>query len=89
MQAEQQADSIGKTILEKIRGRAEGDPSGISFSTPLDELGIHSLELTELIFDLEDEFGVEVEMNTAQAWEKLGTVQDLVDAVRALVSAKS
>lgn len=82
-------DSIGESILAKIREHAEGDAAEIGLDTQLSELGIHSLELTEIIFDLEEEFGIEIEMNTAQAWENLETVKDIVEAVKALVSAKS
>lgn len=81
-------DTIGESILAKIRDHAEGDPSGVGLDTQLTELGIHSLELTEIIFDLEEEFGIEVEMNTAEAWENLETVRDIVEAVRELVSTK-
>ena len=82
-------DDIGQTILEKIKVHAQEDASNISLDTPLADLGIHSLELTEIIFDVEDEFNIEVEMNTAEAWESLETVRDIVAAVCELVDAKS
>ncbi|WP_173935053.1 acyl carrier protein [Chelativorans sp. Marseille-P2723] len=88
MENVQETDAIGEKILAKIREHAEGDASGIKLSTPLDELGIHSLELTEIIFDLEEEFAIEIEMNTSQAWENLETVQDIVAAVRNLLDIK-
>lgn len=81
-------DSIGRTILEKIKSHAQEDASEVTLDTPLADLGIHSLELTEIIFDVEDEFDIEVEMNTAEAWENLETVRDIVAAVRELVDAK-
>ena len=43
--------------------------------TELTSLGIHSLELTEIIFDLEEAYGIEIEMNTVEAWSNLKTVQ--------------
>ena len=55
-------DEIGKTILEKIKTHAQDDVETITLDTPLADLGIHSLELTEIIFDVEDEFNIEVEM---------------------------
>lgn len=88
-ESREKTDDIGQTILEKIRMHAQEDASNITLETPLADLGIHSLELTEIIFDVEDEFGIEVEMNTAEAWENLETVNDIVAAVRELVSAKS
>ena len=48
--------------------------------TELDELGIHSLELTEIVFDLEEAYGIEIEMNTVEAWSKLKNVGDIVEA---------
>lgn len=87
--AQGETDSLGQTILEKIAAHAEGDAADVTMDTPLADLGIHSLELTEIIFDLEDAFGIEVEMNTAEAWENLDTVRDIVEAVRKLVQAKA
>ncbi|WP_159592623.1 acyl carrier protein [Chelativorans xinjiangense] len=86
---QQQRDALGESILAKIKTHAEGDTSGITLATPLNDLGIHSLELTEIIFDLEEEYGIEIDMNTADAWENLSTVSDIVAAVRALVASKS
>ena len=54
----------------------------------LDQLGIHSLELTEIVFDLEEAYGIEIEMNTVEAWNKLKNVGDIVEATRALIAAK-
>lgn len=81
-------EKIGQIVLEKIRAHAEGDPSEVTVETKLTDLGIHSLELTEIIFDIEDEFGIQVEMNTVEAWENLHTVRDIVAAVRGLIDAK-
>ncbi|MCT8999189.1 acyl carrier protein [Chelativorans intermedius] len=82
-------DTLGESILARIRAHAGEGSSGVELSTRLEDLGIHSLELTEIIFDLEEEFGIEIDMNTADAWENLNTVSDIVDAVRALVAAKT
>lgn len=85
----QQNDKIASKVLEKIKTHVEGDPELVTMDTPLGDLGIHSLELTEIIFDIEDEFDIQVDMNTVEAWENLGTVRDIVEAVRNLVNAKA
>jgi nodulation protein F len=85
----QQNDKIASKVLEKIKTHVEGDPELVTMDTPLGDLGIHSLELTEIIFDVEDEFDIQVDMNTVEAWENLGTVRDIVEAVRNLVNAKA
>ena len=82
-------DTLAEKIIEKIKSHAAPGVGEITASTELTNLGIHSLELTEIIFDIEDEFGVEVDINTADAWSDLSNVGDIVEAVRAIVEQKS
>jgi nodulation protein F len=83
------SEKLAKSIISKIEAHASPDVGEISLDTELTELGIHSLELTEIIFDLEDEFGIEVDMNTSDAWNSLNNVGDIVEAVRGLIAKKS
>ncbi|HHZ10975.1 MAG TPA: acyl carrier protein [Rhizobiales bacterium] len=82
------ADQLAADIIAKIKSHA--DPAGgeITPETELTALGIHSLELTEIVFDLEEAYGIEIEMNTVEAWNNLKNVGDIVKAVRALIEAK-
>lgn len=57
----------------------------IAPATRLDELDVDSLSITEMIFDLEDQFGVELGNGTP----KLVTVQDIVDLIDRAVTAKA
>lgn len=82
-------DKLAETVVSKIRAHAGPDAGEIGPETELGDLGIHSLELTEIIFDIEDEFGIEIEMNTSDAWDNLNNVNDIVEAVRELVAKKS
>lgn len=82
-------DEIAAGIIAKIKAHASPDAGEITLDTPLSELGIHSLELAEIIFDLEDEFGIEIDMNTADAWDSLANVKDIVEAVRVLILQKN
>ncbi len=83
------SDELATTILGKIKAHAAPETGAITLETELSELGIHSLELTEIVFELEDEFGIEIEMNTVDAWANLTNVGDIVDAVRGLVETKA
>lgn len=76
---------LEKTI-EIIAEKTGIDPGEIKPETELATLEIESLDLAEIIFDLEDEFDVEIEMNTANAWEHLKTVGDVANAVSELVA---
>ncbi len=79
---------ILESTIELIAKMAELNPSELSAKTELADLDIKSLELTEIIFDLEEKFDVEIELSTVSAWEKLTTISDVVDAVAELASDK-
>lgn len=82
------ADQLETEIVDRIKAHADPEAGEITTATELTMLGIHSLELTEVIFDIEEAYGIEVEMNTAEAWSSLKTVGDIVAAVRKLIAAK-
>lgn len=50
------------------------DPTTVTAETPLDSFGVDSLVLIDLIFDLEQEFGVRL---TAEELMSLRTIGDL------------
>jgi nodulation protein F len=81
-------DKLAAEIIEKIKTHSESGGAEITPETELSALGIHSLELTEIVFDLEEAYGIEIEMNTVEAWNNLKNVGDIVKAVRALIEAK-
>lgn len=83
------ADALATDIIARIKAHADPEAGEITAATDLTDLGIHSLELTEIIFDLEEEHGIEIEMNTADAWSSLKTVSDIIEAVRGLIAKKT
>lgn len=48
--------------------------------TPLEDIELDSLAVTELIFELEDKFGVTAE-NNGQTFETLGDIAAYIDAL--------
>ena len=80
------SDTVFSETVRIIAEKVERDPSEITTETALSTLDIQSLELAEVIFDLEDTFDIEIDMNAASAWEKLKTVGDVCTAVRALTA---
>lgn len=81
-------DDLAKDIIAKVQAHADPGAGEVTPETELTALGIHSLELTEIIFDLEEAYGIEIEMNTVDAWSKLKNVGDMVTAVRTLIENK-
>ena len=82
-------DQLAEDVIQKIKAHADDEVGEITVATELSELGIHSLELTEIIFDLEEAYGIEIEMNTVDAWSNLKNVGDMVKAVRILIDKKA
>lgn len=65
-----------ETIAKIIAERTDCDLSGIKPESTFTELGIDSLDTVELLMDLEDEIGIEIELD-----QKVETVGDLVKFV--------
>lgn len=55
------SDPLAAETMELIKAHAGPDAGKITTATELDTLGIHSLELTEIIFDLEERHAIEIE----------------------------
>jgi nodulation protein F len=89
LERKRMADELADDIIAKIKAHAETGGEEITTNTELTALGIHSLELTEIIFDLEEAYGIEIEMNTVDAWSNLKNVGDIVEAVRGLIAKKA
>lgn len=71
-------DKVAQMIAEKI----DCEVSEVTMETKFADLGIDSLDVTELLMDLEDEFGVEIEMDPS-----LSTVEALVKKIEELQNA--
>ncbi len=62
-----------ETIAKIIAERTDRDISEIKMESTFTELGIDSLDTVELLMNLEDEIGMEIELD-----QKVETVGDLV-----------
>jgi len=64
-------------VLEKLKAilaeHSDADPSEITAATTFESLGIDSLDTVEMVMEMEDDLGVELELD-----EKVETVGDMV-----------
>jgi len=76
------------TIFERLQAivakKYSLDPATITPESTLESLGLDSLDLIELLFDVEDEFAIRVPQDGGSAL-KTATIQDIVESIRALV----
>jgi len=82
------ADVADRT-LQVIASQLRVAPETVTRDTHLDELGANSLQLVEIIMELEETFDVVIEENASEAWASLKDVGNIIDAVAKLVEAKA
>lgn len=81
-------NDIETSTIALIAKAGEIEAGEITRDTELAELEIDSLALTEIVMEIEDQHDIEIDLNTAEAWESLKTVGDMVDMVKKLVAAQ-
>ena len=84
-------DPIAQKLTDIIRAHIPDEkPQSFALDDRLDALGLDSLGLAETVFEIEDEYGVELPEpeDLTEMAQQFQTVNDLVLAVRELVSQK-
>ena len=79
--------SAADDIVEMITDRISHTGGALQLSEPLDNLGLDSMEVVSLIFDIEEKFDINLPLNANMDIESK-TVADLIQAVDQLVAAK-
>jgi len=75
-------------ILDIVAHKASTERSKLTPETRLDELNINSLDMVEVIFALEDKFGVHLPFNANTPSGNLGTVGDVIALVEKQLAEK-
>lgn len=75
-------DAVTNKILEIITREGLLEDVEVKPSDRLEDLNIQSLDLTLIIFGLEEEFGIEIPEDTSLM---AGTVQDFIDRLQELI----
>ena len=73
-------DRVQAVLMKKYSLAADA----ITPQSTLESLSLDSLDLIELLFDVEDEFGIRIPQDGGAAL-KTATIQDIIDSVQKLV----
>ena len=74
---------VFEKIREALAAQFEVEPESISMETSLvDDLGLDSLDVVELIVCLEDEYGVSIPDDVASTLTTVGKIVDYVEALQ-------
>lgn len=71
-------DQIIENILEIVQSESQQTGLAITMDTPVKEVGIDSVDVINILFRLEDEYGVSIDLDIQSQPE---TVGDLVNAL--------
>jgi acyl carrier protein len=77
-----------RQIIAMIAEKTSAGQADVKMSDSLNDLGLDSLQVVELTFNVEERFDVEIPFN-ANSDIEAKTVADLVRAVEGLVAAKA
>ncbi len=83
------ADSITERVINVIAEMAMLDRESVSLTSTLEELGLDSLALVEIVFAIEEAFGIEVPYNANEpqnAEFDISSVGAVADSVKKLVA---
>jgi acyl carrier protein len=84
-------DDVGKRVAQIIAEQAMLDPEAIKPDTTLDDLGLDSLALVEVVFGIEEAFDISVPFNAnepAASEFDISKVAHIVAGVKQLIAAK-
>ena len=76
-------------VIAIIAKRVPGQKDDLNLTDKLTELGIESIDAIDMIFDLEERFGVEIPYNANSAQTDFATVGDIVRAIEQIVARKA
>lgn len=79
--------AVEEKVIDIVANQRRVDPSTLSLDMKLEDTGIESIDLVEIIFAIEDEFDIDVPQDRDAM--KLETLQDVVDGVQRLIAEKN
>ena len=84
-------DDVSKRVAQIIAEQAMLDPEAIKPDTTLDDLGLDSLALVEVVFGIEEAFDISVPFNANEPKASdfdISKVSHIVAGVKSLIAAK-
>lgn len=79
-----------KQVIEENPSRDRGKIADAAWGpeTLLEETGFNSYDLVEIVFKLEDHFGIEIDYNANNAINGVKTIRELCDEIAKLLAKK-
>jgi len=84
-----ETDIVAEVIEVICEVHPDLDASSLSKDTEFETLSLSSLELTEVIMEMEDRHDVELDLNTVDAAQSLKTIGDIVKLLEDIIREKA
>lgn len=81
-------DEVATKIIEILKKHMK-EPREVTPATELKDLGIESLDLAMIVFDIEDNFGIEIPYNANEEVDAFATVGKVVEKVKEIIASKA
>jgi acyl carrier protein len=75
-------------LLRRIEEEISYKPQPSDYDVPFNDLGLDSLDLTQLIFDFQDEFNIDIEQDNYTQINTINSLFKIVDKIEADKSTK-
>ena len=85
-------DDVSQRVAQIIAEQAMLDPESIQPETTLDDLGLDSLSVVEVVFGIEEAFDISVPFNANEPENsefKISKFKHIVAGVKSLIAAKA
>jgi acyl carrier protein len=82
-------DDVTTNVLALIQKKLPPEKTALSMTDRLKDLGIDSLSVVELIFELEERFNIQIPYNANDTEPEFETVGEVVDAIKNVIAKKS
>lgn len=73
---------IVSDLLEIIRAHTKNVGDGWNAATTIEETGVDSFDFVELIFEIEDRYGIDIDLNANTSATDIATVADVATLVQ-------
>jgi acyl carrier protein len=80
---------VANEVIAIIAKKIPGEPKELKLTDDLRQIGLESIDAIEMVFDLEEKFGVQLPYNANSAGTDFATVGDVVRAIEGLLAQKS
>jgi acyl carrier protein len=80
---------VAQDVMAIIAKKVPAKSGQLKLTDNLREIGLESIDALEMVFDLEEKFGIQIPYNANSSEQEFATVGDVVAAIDKLLAQKS